>query len=73
MAGKTEQDETGSQEVFFQFLFHVKKENKSKKLKKTITYSKATETQTLGFPLWLSCLGCLFLFYSNCQEAKWRA
>lgn len=34
MAGKTEQDETGSQEVFFQFLFHVKKENKSKKLKK---------------------------------------
>lgn len=34
MAGKTEQDEAGSQEVFCHFFFMLKKQNKSKKLKK---------------------------------------
>lgn len=36
MAGKSEQNEAGSQEVFRHFS-HVKKENKNKKLKRTLT------------------------------------
>lgn len=47
----------------------LKKKTKARNWKEPWLNPKQLRHKYFGFPLWLSCLKCLSLFYSNCQEA----
>lgn len=50
--------------------FMLKKKTKARDWKEAWFNPKQLRPKHLGLPLWLSCLGCLFLFQSNHQQTK---